>query len=97
MYHFLPELEAYKGTLENSTYLNLLVNYMRDVYALTKQRLVSLLDSGEITFDLLWALFKSNELVYRKCYSTDKRRCMRFILGEVKKDDKGDEYFRVEG
>jgi hypothetical protein len=74
-----------------------LVNYIRDAYALIKQRLVSLQDSGEITFDLLWTLFKPNKLVYRKCYGTDKRRCMRFNSGEVKKDDKGDEYFRVEG
>ena len=97
MYHFLPELEAYKGAPENSTHLDLLVNYIRDAYASTKQRLVSLQDSGEITFDLLWTLFKPNELVYGKCYGTDKRRCMRFKSGEVKKDDEGDEYFRVEG
>jgi hypothetical protein len=42
LYHFLPELEAYKGAPENSTHLDLLVNYIRDVYALTKQRLESL-------------------------------------------------------
>jgi hypothetical protein len=74
-----------------------LVNYIRDAYASKKQRLVSLQDSGEITFDLLWTLFKPNELVYGKCYGTDKRRCIRFKSGEVKKDDEGDEYFRVEG
>ena len=97
MYHFLPKLEAYKETLKNSTHLDLLVNYIRDAYALTKQRFVSLLDSKEIIFNLLWALFKSNKLVYRKCYGTNKRRYIRFILGKVKKDNKGDEYFRVEG
>jgi len=46
---------------------------------------------------LLWTLFKLNKLVYKKYYSTDKRRCIRFKLGEVKKDNKGDEYFRVKG
>ncbi|OCL12971.1 P-loop containing nucleoside triphosphate hydrolase protein [Glonium stellatum] len=97
LYHFLPELEAYKGAPENSTHLDLLVNYIRDAYTSTKQRLVSLQDSGEITFDLLWTLFKPNELVYGKCFGTDKRRCIRFNLGGVKEDDKGDEYFRVEG
>ena len=97
LYHFLLELEAYKGALENSTYLDLLVNYIRDIYALIKQRLISLLDSGEIIFNLLQALFKPNELVYGKCYSTNKRRYIRFNSGEVKEDDKGDKYFRVKG
>ena len=97
LYHFLPELEAYKGAPENSTHLNLLVNYIRDAYASTKQRLKSLQDSGEITFDLLWTLFKSNELVYGKCYGTKKHRCMRFDSGKVKEDDEGDEYFRIQG
>ena len=73
------------------------MNYIRDTYTLIKQRLVSLLDSGEITFDFLWALFKPNKLVYRKCYGTNKRRYIRFNLGEVKENNKGDEYFRVEG
>ena len=95
LYYFFFKLEAYKGALENSTYLNLLVNYIRNTYALTKQRLVSLQDSGEIIFDLLWTLFKSNELVYGKCYSTKKHRCTRFDLGEVKEDDEGDKYFRI--
>jgi hypothetical protein len=35
--------------------------------------------------------------VYRKCFSTDKRRYIRFNLGGVKEDNKGDEYFRVKG
>ena len=56
-----------------------------------------LLNSREITFNLFWALFKSNELVYRKCYGTNKCRYMRFSLSEVKKDNKRDEYFRVKG
>jgi len=53
LYYFLLELEAYKGALENSTYLDLLVNYIRDIYALIKQHLISLLDSREITFNFL--------------------------------------------
>ena len=54
-------------------------------------------DSGEIIFNLLWTFFKPNKLVYRKCYSTNKRRYIRFNSGEVKKDNKGDKYFRVKG
>ena len=35
--------------------------------------------------------------MYGKCYGTNKRRCIRFNLGKVKKNDKGDEYFYVKG
>jgi hypothetical protein len=97
LYHFLPELEAYKRALKNSTHLNLLVNYIRDIYALIKQYFISLLNSKEIIFNLFWTLFKLNELVYRKCYGINKHKCMRFNLSKVKEDDKGDKYFHVEG
>ena len=52
LYHFLPKLEAYKGVLKNSTHFNLLVNYIRGIYALIKQYLISLLGSREIIFNL---------------------------------------------
>jgi hypothetical protein len=97
LYHFLPKLEAYKGVLKNSTHLNLLVNYIRGIYALTKQHLISLLGSGEITFNLFWTLFKLNELVYRKYYNTNKCRYMRFNSGKVKEDNKRDKYFCIKG
>ena len=35
--------------------------------------------------------------MYGKCYGASERGCIRFSLGEVKKDNKGDEYFRVKG
>ena len=97
LYHFLSKLEAYKGVLENSTHLNLLVNYIRGVYTLIKQHLILLLGSREIIFNLFQTLFKPNKLVYGKCYSTNKCRYIRFNLGKVKKDDKGDKYFHIKG
>ena len=97
LYHFLPKLEAYKGAPENSAHLNLLVKYIRNAYTLTKQRLILLQDSKKIIFNLLWTLFKPNKLVYRKCFSTNKHRYIRFNLGRVKEDNKGDKYFRVKG
>jgi len=42
LYYFLSKLEAYKGALENSTYFDFLVNYIKDIYALIKQRLILL-------------------------------------------------------
>ena len=71
------------------------MNYIRGVYALTKQCLISLLGSREIIFNLFWTLFKPNKLVYGKCYGTNKYRYIRFNSGKVKEDDKGDKYFYI--
>ena len=35
--------------------------------------------------------------MYRKCFSTNKCRCIKFNLGDIKEDNKGDKYFRVKG
>lgn len=50
-------------TLHGSLYLeclNLFIDYIKSAYTCTTQRLIPLLDSGEITYDLLWALYKPN-------------------------------------
>ena len=57
--------EDFKLTQEH---LNVLVNYLNKDYEKTKKSLGPLLDSGKITFDLVWALFKSNEVVYTNTY-----------------------------
>lgn len=41
------------------------------LHKLLKKSLYSLLESKKITFDLLWALFKSNEIVYAPTYNTE--------------------------
>jgi hypothetical protein len=77
LYHYLPELESYRSELDrdslNSTYtkhLDLLIDHIKKTYASTTATLVSLLQSKEITYDLLWALFKSSSLVYTTCLGT---------------------------
>lgn len=105
LYHFISELEAYRSAPENSTlqdpsyldHLNLLVDYINSAYASTTQRLIPLLDNREITYDLLWALFKPNVFVYGKCFGTKKPRCIKCDFGEVKTRDNGIEYFYIEG
>ncbi|XTI87880.1 P-loop containing nucleoside triphosphate hydrolase protein [Cenococcum geophilum] len=52
--HFLPELEL--------EHLQLLVDYIKNTHEATAQHLGALLQSGQITYDLLWALFKPNAL-----------------------------------
>jgi hypothetical protein len=56
-------------------HLSLLIDYMDRTFNPTSQRLETLLKHGEITYDLLWALFKPNTLVFTKCLS----RLLRLI------------------
>src|ERR1700712_3510333 len=99
LYHFLNELEAYGNAADSSTQkqLDLLIVYMQAAYASTIGSLMPLLESREITFDLLWALFKPNDFVYGKCLGSDKPRCVKFDLGEVRTLEDDTEYFHIEG
>ena len=57
------------ATVQAAT-VKVLVKYLDKDYAETKKTLYPLLKEGRITFDLLWALFKSGEIAYCPVYST---------------------------
>ena len=65
-------------------HLDLLIDCVKKVYVSTTQRLLPLLKHGEITYDLLWALFKPNTPVYTTCFGTKKPRCVTYDSGEEK-------------
>jgi len=94
-------LEAYRRNLgsddhSSSAHLDLLIKYIKEAYETTTQQLIPLLDNGEITYDLLWALFKPDSVVYATCSGTQKPRCIRYDFGEeITKDDT--QYFQIEG
>ncbi|PHH92424.1 hypothetical protein CDD83_7493 [Cordyceps sp. RAO-2017] len=50
--------------------LKVLIKYLDKDYAKIKESLYPMLDSGVITFDLLWALWKPNTLVYGTTYGS---------------------------
>lgn len=82
LYHYITELEAYRTELEDDTdsnaklkHLGLLVEYIRAAYISTLSRLVSLLENREITYDLLWALFKPNIVIYTTVLDAEKPAC----------------------
>jgi hypothetical protein len=77
--------------------LDLLIGYIRNAYASLTQNLILLLASHKITYDLIWTLFKPNDIVYTKCFGTDQPRYIRFKFGEVKTLMSGEEYFYIEG
>jgi hypothetical protein len=61
--------KAKKTAAMKAAHIKVLVKYLDKDYAETKKTLYPLLESNTITFDLLWALFKSNEIAYCPTYS----------------------------
>jgi hypothetical protein len=46
---------------------------------------------------MLWALFRPNDLIYRKCFGTGKPRCIKFNFSEERTSYKGEEFFCIKG
>jgi hypothetical protein len=101
LYHYLSDLEECRqnpgAALDCSTleHLDLLLVFIRTTYASTTERLGPLLAKHQITYELLWTLFKPNTLAYTKCFGTDQPRCVKYEFGERKKIKDGVEYFHV--
>jgi len=70
-----------KGKIPAKTkakHLKVLIKYLDKDYAETKKTLYPLLENNTITFDLLWALFKSNEIAYCPTYgNVDEPRAFK--------------------
>jgi len=81
---------------EGTSHLGLLIDYLKSAYADTTQSMLSLLPTGYITYDLLWALFKPNALVYTTCSGTHKPRCVRYNFGEEKTTIAGTKYWNLD-
>ena len=58
-----------KAAAVKQSHAKVLIKYLDKDYAETKKTLYPLLESNTITFDLLWALYKSNEIAYCSTYS----------------------------
>ena len=99
LYHYVPELDAH-ARAENDNlvqrHLSLLVDHIKRSCILIRNRIRSLVvKNGEIIFDLFWALFKPNDIVYRQCFGIEKRRCILFDFSEVKQLNNSTEYFHL--
>jgi hypothetical protein len=104
LYHYLDELQLYQSNANTRPihdptclkHLDLLVDFIKTTYKSTAQRLLSLLDNGEITYDLLWALFKPNSMVFSTCLGTEKPRCVIYNDGEEEETSNGLKYYKME-
>jgi hypothetical protein len=73
----------------------LLISYLQRAHETTIAQLRPLLAHGEITYDLLWALFKPNEILYTTCLGTHEDRGVFFDRGEEKEDSFKRKYFSL--
>ncbi len=77
-------------------HLDLLIKHISEAYKSTTQQLTPLLKNGEITYDLLLALFKPNSVAYTTCSSTRKSRYIKYDSSKEKTTNVI-EYFYIEG
>ena len=104
LYHHLDGLQQYRGdygprsTYENTClqHLDLLIDFIEATYKSTTQHFHSLIKKGEITYELLWALFRPNSLVYSTCLGTGKPRCVVYESGEENETTNGLKYYKLE-
>ncbi|GBF63954.1 hypothetical protein TMEN_6622 [Trichophyton mentagrophytes] len=99
LFHFLPEFEdQYKALGDESTareHHGVLVDFLKQHFSPLKDRLNPLLDHQEITFELLWALFKPNEPIFMVDQCSGQPRCFIYDSGELLGNSQGD-YFEIE-
>jgi len=100
----LPELKKRRNALVGASqtdtsnrHLDLLICHIEETHQSLTGTLQPLLEHGEITFDLLWALFRSNEILLTECPGTGKPRCIKFDSGEFVTVTGDVQKFRIEG
>lgn len=85
--------------LENKQkHLKVLIRYLDKDYAKIKESLYPMLDSGVITFDLLWALWKPNTLIYGTTYgAVEDPRVFKVDMAYHQSTIMRGEFYFVEG
>ncbi|KAK2001937.1 hypothetical protein LX36DRAFT_678660 [Colletotrichum falcatum] len=79
-------------------HLKVLLKYLDKDYAGVKKSLYPMLENGLITFDLLWALFKPNTLVYTTTYgSPDEPRIFKVEQTEKLNSITKGEFYWIDG
>lgn len=96
--HFLRSRHRDVDSQDTDTrsHLGLLVDYIETTFRSTEDHLSALLAKGEITYDLLWALFEPNTEVYTTCPGTDAPRCVLYNHCEEKQEMDGSKFIRLE-
>ncbi|KAF5127133.1 ATPase family AAA domain-containing protein FIGL1 [Metarhizium anisopliae] len=78
------------------SHLDLLVGYIDTTFRSVEDHLSALLVKGEITYDLLWALFEPNTEVYTTCPGTGAPRCVLYNHCEEMQEMDGSKFMHLE-
>lgn len=79
-------------------HLKVILKYLDKDYASVKKTLYPMLETGIITFDLLWALYKPNTLAFTTTYgSLDEPRAFKIELAEKEHSFMKGEWYSIEG
>ncbi|KAK3169312.1 hypothetical protein OEA41_008695 [Lepraria neglecta] len=90
--------EKAKEIALKAKHLKVLIKYLDHDYDETKKSLYPLLESKKITFDLLWALYKSNEIVFAPTYNTeDEPRAFKLEYTSLDQSIVKGNYYTIEG
>ncbi|KAJ6587943.1 P-loop containing nucleoside triphosphate hydrolase protein [Mycena capillaripes] len=96
---FLPRIAEAASNLRNATgissednpegstkkkHLTFLIGCLESEYATTLEEVRNLVKHGEITFDLLWAIFVPGEEIFARCKTTGEPRA--FLLRKIKRE-----------
>ncbi|KAI8956826.1 hypothetical protein F5Y11DRAFT_364727 [Daldinia sp. FL1419] len=103
MFHVHKDLQQYQQRLADEgeetmaeKHLAVFMRYLETAFKPVEDRLSVLLTQNEITYDLLWALFKPNAEVYTSCRGTNVPRCVLFNHLEERTDVSGSKFIRLE-
>ncbi|KAB8337047.1 hypothetical protein FH972_021351 [Carpinus fangiana] len=75
-----------------------MLKYLDEDYKETKKTLYPMLEAGNITFDLLWALFKPDTIAYTPTYgSVENPRCFKVDYANKESSFMRGEWYCIEG
>ncbi|KAF2467325.1 uncharacterized protein BDR25DRAFT_345066 [Lindgomyces ingoldianus] len=87
-----------KRLSQQISHCKILAAYLDEDYEDTKKSLYPMLKAGNITFDLLWALFKPNTIAFTPTYgSTEDPRCFKVDYANKERHPLRGEWYSIEG
>lgn len=104
IFHIRSDLQRQREVVSTSSpegstaerHLEVFLRYLEAAFKPIDERLSELLKNEEITYDLLWALFKPNVEVYTTCRGTQVSRCVLYSQMEEKQDMAGSKYMKLD-
>lgn len=114
LFLYLEEMRAYVDSLNNDStgwkrkekkemttkakHLKVMVRWLDKDFAETKKTLYPMLENNQITYDLLWALFKPNEIAYTSTYGDNEEgRAFRMDFSTKESSFMRGSWYNIEG